>query len=187
METTRSFIALEISNPIQKELARLQQELQTANADIKWVKPTRIHLTLKFLGDVSPQLLTEVKTVISGLGLETPAFEIGIERLGAFPTSEHPRVIWVGIGQGKECSQRLAKNLEEKLQQLGFIPEKKPFQPHLTLGRVRSNHNRAQCTELLRNLSVAPIAMRADKLVLFKSTLTPDGAIYEPLHEVKLP
>ena len=164
----------------------MQQELQAAEADVKWVAPEGIHLTLKFLGEVSPELAAEIKKQLDELAKHQQRFELSINRVGAFPKIEYPRVIWVGIEHGAESTIKLAQALEEKLLNLGFLKEKRPFRPHLTLGRVRSSHNRQQLRELLQSVAVQPQTMSAQTIVLFKSTLTPQGALYGALHKIKL-
>jgi 2'-5' RNA ligase len=186
METVRSFIALELSPEIQTQLGQIQDELKKSDADVKWVNPSGIHLTLKFLGNLSLELIEEIKKILEQLAKEHQQFELKINCLGAFPKIEHPRVIWVGIEEGKDQSVKLAQELEERLIKLGFLPEKHPFKPHLTLGRVRSGRNRDQLKKLLTSFTFAQKTMQAEKLILFKSTLTPQGAIYQPLHQAKL-
>jgi 2'-5' RNA ligase len=186
LETVRSFIAIELGPEIQKELARVQNELKKSEADVKWVKPERIHLTLKFLGEVSPGLMEEVKKIIAQVVKNHKAFELQISQAGAFPKPEHPRVLWIGVKQGHEETVKLAQELEDALMRIGFQKEKRAFKAHLTLGRVRSAHNRNQLKELLQSVSVSPQTMRVEKLILFKSTLTPKGAIYQPLYEAGL-
>ncbi len=186
METVRSFIALELTPEIQEQLGRIQAELKKAGADVKWVKPEGIHLTLKFLGNVGLELLEEIKKLLEQLACAHKAFELKIGGLGAFPKIEYPRVIWVGIEQGFEQIIKLTQDLEEYLIKLGFLPEKRRLMPHLTLGRVRSAHNRTQLKELLLSTTFPQKAMQADTVILFKSTLTRQGAIYQPLYQAKL-
>lgn len=186
METVRAFIAVELEAKIQAQLEQIQDELKKSGADVKWVRPEGIHLTLKFLGSVSLELLEEIKKVLDRLVKTHKSFELDISQVGAFPTTGHPRVIWVGIGQGKDESIKLAQALEEGLIKLGFLREKRLFRPHLTLGRVRSGHNRNQLKSLLLSVKFLRRTMQAKKLILFKSTLTPQGAIYQPLYEANL-
>lgn len=186
METIRTFIALELTSEVQESLGWIQDELRKADADVKWVNPQGIHLTLKFLGDVSRQLLEEIKKVIEELAKKHQGFELNISRVGAFPKIEYPRVIWVGMEAGSEQAVKLAEDLEQRLIHFGFAKEKRPFKAHLTLGRVRSPRNRNQLKTLLQSVSVSQTTMLSEKITLFKSTLTPKGAIYEPLHQAKL-
>ena len=186
MESIRTFIALELAPEIQKHLGQIQAELKKSGADVKWVDPSRIHLTLKFLGNLSLKLLEEIKVIIDQLAREHKRFELKVSRVGAFPKVEYPRVIWVGIEGGSEQALRLAENLEQQLIHLGFLKEKRPVKAHLTLGRVRSARNRTQLKELLLSVTFPEKTMLAEVLTLFKSTLTPQGAIYQPLHEARL-
>ncbi|MFH1245638.1 MAG: RNA 2',3'-cyclic phosphodiesterase [Candidatus Omnitrophota bacterium] len=183
MEEIRSFIALELTPEIQEELARVQTRLKTTGADVKWVNPEGIHLTLKFLGEISPALLEEVKQILNALAPRHQCFELKITRLGAFPNEEHPRVIWVGTEPEKNRLTQIVQELAEGLINLGFFKEKRPFAPHLTLGRVRSPHNREQLKQALQTTSVEQKVMRVTAITLFKSTLTPQGAIYQSLHK----
>jgi 2'-5' RNA ligase len=186
MQMIRSFIALEISPEIQAQLGQIQNQLKKSDADVKWVNPQNIHLTLKFLGNVSPEMIEQIKKVITKLSQEHKHFELKITQLGAFPTIEHPRVLWVGIEQGFKPTIQLAKDLEERLIQLGFLREKRAFTPHLTLGRVRSNQNRKQLKQLLHSITFHPQTMPVQTIILFKSTLTPKGALYQPLYQTQL-
>jgi len=186
METIRTFIALELTPEIQEQLGHIQSKLKKSNADVKWVDPRGIHLTVKFLGDISLKLVDEIKKVISQTVKTHKCFQLGIKQLGAFPKIEYPRVIWVGIKQGFEQIIKFAQDLEEPLIKLGFLPEKRPLMPHLTLGRVRSANKRAQLKELMQSITFPQKAMQIDTVILFKSTLTPQGAIYEALYKAKL-
>ncbi len=186
METVRSFIALELTPEVHQELAQAQSQLKASGADVKWVNPEGIHLTLKFLGSVSMELIAKIEKTLDGLAKDHRAFQLELKNLGAFPKLEYPRVIWVGIEGNSEQSISLAQDLEKRLIKVGFLPEKRTFKPHLTLGRVRSNRKRNQLIKLLQSVTLTPKTMQAEKLTLFKSTLTPSGAIYQPLYSTSL-
>jgi 2'-5' RNA ligase len=113
-----------------------------------------------------------------------------ISCLGAFPKKEYPRVVWVGLSEGEEETKQIAEELENEICRLGIAKEKRPFSSHITLGRVRSAHNRSQLTERLnyleQNFPQGWPACKVDRITLFKSTLTPSGPIYEVLHEKSL-
>ncbi len=180
MQTFRTFIALELTSEIHDELDQLQQKLKAACADVNWVNPRGIHLTLKFLGSISLELIEEVKKTVEAAAKTYSCFTITLAALGAFPNQEYPRVIWVGIEDDNK-SKELAEDLKERLINLGFLPEKRDFNPHLTLGRARSSANRENLKELLTTLNVKKITTKLRTITVFKSTLTPSGAIYEPL------
>lgn len=161
----RAFIAVEISEGARTEVARLQETLITAGADVKWVEPRNLHLTLKFLGEVPEEKIPALTESLGRTAAETPPFSFSLQGVGAFPRMEHPRVIWVGVQEGKEQLVQLAEK----------VGGERPFSPHLTIGRVRSGARLAP----LPFKAGEPIL--ADRLVLFQSVLSPDGSIYTPL------
>ena len=187
METVRSFIAIPIDKRIQQTLKAIQDDLRKTGADVKWVDPQAIHLTLKFLGEVSlPQIETVKRILADGLN-QVHAFDCEVAGLGAFPNMNNPRIIWTGFKKGGEEMKSLAFLLETQLQSAGFPPEEREFHPHITLGRLRSDHNQFALIKLLKNYP-APLDFNqhVDKIILFKSTLNSSGPIYETLQEFPL-
>ncbi len=208
MDKMRVFIAIELSEDIKKELGELEDKLKSVGADVKWVKPEKIHLTLKFLGNINEKKPDQVKDVVERAGqikavnenkLEQvkaalndvssnhKPFKMGLFKLGCFPRLEHPRVIWVGIDAGCAEVEAIAGELEERLEGIGFPKEKRSFSAHLTLGRVRSPKGRKELVEKIKALDVKSSAlMEVSELVLFKSTLTRERSIYTALHKAGL-
>ena len=109
-----------------------------------------------------------------------------MDGLGAFPNLSRPRILWAGLKGGTDQMGKMANDVESMVCRLGFEPEKKRFRPHLTLGRVRNDRGLDDLTEYMKAYRVQPIRFRFDRLVLFQSTLTPQGAIYKRLHETML-
>lgn len=187
----RTFIAIELSDDIRDALAQAQSHLRYAGADVKWVEKHNIHLTLKFLGEISEEKAAEVAAVLDRVGVVTPSFELTTDGVGVFPTMDYPKVIWVGADKGAREAAALALKIDEALEKIGFEKEKRPFAAHLTIGRVRSGKNKAALVEKIRS-SQGPVAssrgpgQRISSVMLFKSTLTPQGSIYTKLHEAKL-
>ncbi|GAH12732.1 unnamed protein product, partial [marine sediment metagenome] len=143
-------------------------------AHVKWVEPDNIHLTLKFLGYITKEELEKVKLATREALRPFAPFEMGVARLGAFPKINYPRVIWMGINKGREVLKRIASNLEERLAIIGFVKEKRPFSPHLTLGRVKSSKGRERLIEALTKVEATNLGkMSADKVSIMKSQLTP--------------
>lgn len=185
----RLFIAIELPEEIRNLLANLQSQLKTSGADVKWVEPQNIHLTLKFLGEVDDHKLNEVIRIIEYITENINPFYIHLYSLGAFPKMNFPRVIWVGIDKGDVQAKEIAKSLEEKMAKIGIPRENRPFSSHITIGRVRSAFNRDKLAKNLDNLAYnfAEIPeFLVTKITLFKSTLTPKGPIYEALKETYL-
>jgi len=185
-ETLRTFIALELSPEIRQELSKIQKELKKSGADAKWVKPENIHLTLKFLGNTPVDKIPLINNLLQETANQCKSFDISISDLGVFPRIESPRVIWVDINQGKEELIKFAGEIENKLSDLGFIKEDRPFQTHVTLARIKSSLNRLNLAEKLKAINPPPLSQRVDKITFFKSTLTPQGPVYEILKEITL-
>jgi len=187
MITIRSFIAIELSNNIKQELAGLIEKLKTSGADVKWVNPENIHLTLKFLGYISPEKIEAVKKVLDSIKGKFTPFKITLSGVGAFPKLSYPRVIWVGMQDGQDDAKRIYALLEAELEKAGFKKEERAFSPHLTIGRVRSGKNRQDLKSAIENLKFSPEnTQTVEHLTLFKSALTPKGPVYTSLYEARI-
>ena len=182
MEKIRSFIAIEIPPWALAQIGQLQEELRHLKADVQWVRPENIHLTLKFLGAVSEEVLEKITLALSPVLSSRELFDLHIRGFGCFPSSRHPRVLWLGIDRGTEQISPLQEAIEKKAAELSFSPERRPFTPHLTIGRVRSFQGKgalAQAIETHKNIEIG--SFRAKEVFLYQSELTPSGAIYKKL------
>lgn len=189
----RLFIALPLPTEVEQALDRLLDDLRQRSRDVKWVPAKNIHVTLKFLGDTEEKLLDKIRVAIDEAAAPYQPFRTTLDRIGAFPNMRRPRVIWVGGSEpiadpqgGNADVARLARDIDHKMRKLRFEKEKRPFKPHLTLGRVRQSRRVDDLAEYLQTLQLEPIPVTLDRIALFKSTLTPKGAIYERLHETRL-
>lgn len=178
----RAFIAVDLSGEIKDRLAKVQAGLEASRADVKWVEPENIHLTLKFLGEISEDQAIKVKQILDGVASGFKPFEITLSGIGAFPKLDYPRVIWIGIEKGKAESEEIAKKLEEELLAAGFPKDARPFSAHITIGRVRSAKNKEALKEAVSSTSPQPIAQKVSSVILYQSTITSKGPIYTPLH-----
>ena len=182
----RLFIAWPLSQEIEQELGRISFLLKQKGGRVSWVAPTNIHLTARFLGDTDEKLVCEIGALMDKVAATSTPVECTLDRLGAFPDLKRPRVIWVGFGPNTEPLAKMSDALERGAQELGFAPETKRFRPHLTLGRVKDADRLEGLMMAVQQFRVTPMSFVFDRLVLFKSTLTPSGAIYERLHEARL-
>lgn len=182
----RTFIAVELDKEIKKVLSKIQDELKTTQADVKWVEPENIHLTLKFLGEVEENKIPKISQILKALSNQTKPFTIRLCELGTFPSPKYPRVVWIGITEGKTELLKLAELLEDSLVQLKFPKEKRGFSAHFTLGRVRSGKNKDVLCQKLNTIQVPGLRQEIKSITLFKSTLTPKGPLYEKLCEENL-
>lgn len=140
-----------------------------------------MHITLKFLGEIDEEKIKKIASLVKEIAGGYDSFEVSLKGVGCFPDAKRPRVLWVGVDQGSEKLCTIAHALEEGLTQYGFKKEKR-FHPHLTLGRTKK-----PCTvDAVLEKSIMTESFRVDAIVLFKSTLTPQGAIYKELERYPL-
>src|SRR5262249_20105479 len=132
----RTFIAIEMPKQIKAALARLQQDLRRAQADVSWTRQENFHLTLRFLGEVEERRLEALKQVCAESAAEFAPFTLRLGGAGVFPNLRRPRVLWAGLAGDVEIAAALQRRLEAGLVSIGFAPEDKAFSPHLTIGRV---------------------------------------------------
>ena len=184
VEMIRAFIAFDIdSDLVLKKLSEVQKALINTGADLKLVEPKNIHVTMRFLGDISP---TNVDAIYEEMKKITfKPFDIELKGLGAFPTLKYARVVWVGIQKGAQELKSVFDQLEPRLQRLGFRPDPKGFSPHLTIARVKSGRNKAELARHIEEMANYECGIiKAEYLRLKKSVLTPKGPIYSTLKEV---
>lgn len=177
----RTFIAIEIPPAVKTALAAMQTELRRAAADVAWTKPENLHLTLRFLGEIEERRLQTVKRVCDEAAATVPPFVLRLNGGGVFPNLRQPRVLWAGLAGEIEMAAQLQSRLEQALTAQGFAPEDKPFNPHLTVGRVKSQQNARQVAALAEIQSLPEIAFEVREIVLMKSDLHPTGARYTAL------
>ncbi len=182
-ESIRSFLAFDLEAEIVvRRLAAMQKLLAQTGADLKLVEPQNIHMTIRFLGDITPAMVEKVFEEMKKI--KFAPFEVRINGLGAFPNIRYPRVLWAGITEGADQLKSVFNQLEPHLRNLGFAPDEKGFSPHLTVARVRSGANKAELANLVANNADYSFGtVKAACLRLKKSDLTPRGPIYSTLRE----
>lgn len=190
MARLRTFIALELSSGVKARARQLVDRLRITDSKINWVQPENMHLTLKFLGDVPEIETPEICRCVAKAAATIEPFEIVFRGAGAFPTAEHPRSLWIGVQDGTEYLLELQAAIEDALyNDLGFAKERRRFQPHLTIGRVKhaGGAEGKRLAELIEqnadfdgNLSVV------DEVVTFASFLGREGPTYQALDHAPL-
>lgn len=190
MTVIRAFIAIDLPKPIQDRLADILEQVRTPDTKaVRWVPAQNIHLTIKFLGDVSPSNLDLLRNLLKVEVSRFRPFEICVGNLGAFPSVRRPRVIWVGV-EAPPTLAALQRAIETETVRLGYAVEDRPFSPHLTLGRVAHNatpDDVRKVADILVGLKVGELGRAIiDSVRLFRSDLQPGGAIYTPLYTTYL-
>jgi 2'-5' RNA ligase len=177
----RLFIALPLPREIEEELGKIIFVLKQKGGRVKWVAPKNIHLTVKFLGEVENDKVEDIKKAVTTIAGKYPIIKGRINQLGGFPNLSRPRVIWVGLEGEIERIMALVEEVEAAMERLGFAREEKKFSPHITLGRIKESYGIGDLVNLLKSHQTAPMELALDNLVLFQSTLTPQGPIYKSL------
>ena len=187
-KTLRTFVAVEIAEPIRAKAADLIAQLDGTAAEVNWVETHNLHLTLKFLGDVHQRDVLDVCRAVSTGAAQVEPFNLEIRGAGAFPNAARPRTVWIGAGQGEPQMVALHDRIEQALAKLGFREEHRRFQTHLTIGRVRgAGSGILELGERLQQKADVLIgAMTVQKATVFSSTLTPAGPIYEVVGTARL-
>jgi 2'-5' RNA ligase len=183
----RSFVAVDIPDSVKNELEKIGELLrrEIPGARMRWSRPSGVHLTLKFLGDVSESDLPNIKTALAQVGARHNPFSLVVGGLGCFPNARQPRVVWVGVQEEGGVLAALQRDVEKSLAPLGFKPEKRAFHPHLTLGRARRDIRHSDqrlLGELTASMPAEGLAqVRVESFRLMRSDLQPDGAVYTSL------
>lgn len=187
--SVRAFVAIELPSILLKRIEELQETLKKevkGTRSVSWPRPEGIHLTLKFLGDVEETRIEDISTALTGASSGFKSMRLKAGGVGCFPTQRNPRVIWVGLSHSEEL-ERLQNNIEEAAAGLGFEKEDRPFKPHLTLCRIKSPEDgRILGHSIEKFKDFIDIDFVARDLVLFKSQLSPRGAVYTALKRISL-
>ncbi len=172
--SVRAFVALELGEPLRQALGELQQRLGPTLGAIRLVKPEGIHLTLRFLGQTSPEQVRALGPPLAAAARACPRLEARVRGVGTFPDRGRPGVLWVGVELPPEALE-LQRTCERAALAAGFAAEERPFRAHLTLGRWRERAPRPALPET----DLGPTQLHS--LVLFRSETAPAGAVYTPL------
>jgi 2'-5' RNA ligase len=175
----RLFLAVALTDADRQKLDHIRRHLASARADVKWVEAENLHLTLRFLGEVSSGRVGQIEDVVQPVVQALPMPQVCLGGLGTFPPNGPPRVVWCGFQRGTEALRRLVQKLSDVLTGLGFEPEQRRYTPHVTLGRVRSRRNSDVLRHAIETMpAVAFDDFTAHEIVLIESQLSRSGARY---------
>lgn len=183
MSLVRLFIAVGLPTSTQDSIQSFTLKLREAVGPdlVRWVAPHNVHLTLKFLGDVSPANLEAIQAMLGRQALQERGFSMSVGGLGAYPSIRRPRVIWIGL-RAPEALRSLQQGLDTAAEMLGFQKEQRPFSPHLTIGRVDQHASSDGLRDLRAKLEGTQIdeigIVSVNAIRLFRSELQPAGAVY---------
>lgn len=189
-KSNRLFVALWTNAEAVRELGKVQQRLNErfTNEKIGWSRPEQLHLTLRFFGNIPTSLTSEVSKAIRSSTEGIPPFKCSLQELGYFPSSKAIRVIWAGIEEKFGMLQKLYMRLVENTAQFGNAPDKRTFQPHLTIARIKSrNSPRQMLVKAIEAVQIPPsIDWTVSQICLVQSELTSGGSRYSTLESFPL-
>ncbi len=192
MDTSRLFIAAELTDEQKRALTKLLKGLQTGmqftKAHPAWVDQNNLHLTIKFLGNVPSEKIPKIIKSIEKITNNTQQFPLRIRGLGVFPNKQQPTVAWVGVAKGKKHFIDLHNQIENALKPIGFSLDKLPYQPHITLARIKSMRGKVELINILdSHQKMSELAVDTlQEISLYSSESIPDGTQYTKLHSWKL-
>ncbi|MEA3385709.1 MAG: RNA 2',3'-cyclic phosphodiesterase [Thermodesulfobacteriota bacterium] len=177
----RTFLAIDLPSTQRKILEKHQGRWKSAKADVRWIYPSNIHLTLKFLGEIQESSKERVIVACKEVCCLHRGFSLFVNDTGIFPNLRRPRILWIGIGGETDLLCKLQNSIETALEEKGFPREDRAFTPHLTVGRVRSHRKLSRLLEVFLKDKIAIEPFIVKEVIVYKSQLTPRGPLYSPL------
>jgi 2'-5' RNA ligase len=178
----RLFVAINLDEILKKQLSIILEDFRKEEFSVKWVEANNLHITLKFLGDTPEEKIKDLKEALKNITYRPFSFKL--KDLGCFPGTKQPRVVWLGISEGKDDLLNLNMSLENTLEKQGFPKESKNFKCHITLGRVKKFKKIYSFEKLLEKVKLVDfIEQKIEHIDLMKSNLYPSGPVYEILEQ----
>jgi 2'-5' RNA ligase len=174
----RLFVAIEIDAEIRKRIEEFVSRLKPTVANVRWVRPEGMHITLKFLGNVADEREPSIEHALRRI--QAARFSITVHKIGVFPNPKSPRVLWAGTEAGPEMAH-LAERVDEQMADLGFDREKRAFAPHITLARFGERRKEANLSSVLSDPQHSFGTMTTKEFHLYQSKLSPQGSRYSKL------
>ena len=183
--TVRSFIAIELPQQVRRQVAALQRELRVTKPKVSWTREDKLHLTLKFFGDVEQRKMNRLKATLQELATEVTGFQFKIAGVGLFPNARKARILWLGVEDPRDRLNDLYEKIRKQLINFDFSEENPKFKAHLTIGRVRASLSRDFVLNFLATRFEGGM-ITVNEFVLMQSELRTSGAVYTPLARIAL-
>jgi len=181
----RAFIAIPLPGDVKAQAREIQTQFRNTGLRLRWVKPHGMHLTLKFLGDIDQARVPAIETALQAAAGAGPPLTLAAKGIGVFPTVKKARVLWMGVAGDTPALHAIYGRLESQLETLGFKPEKRRFNAHLTLARAKGRLDPARLVGAMEAIGrFDPVPFEAREIVLYHSDLKPDGAVHTKLAAV---
>lgn len=186
MDPVRTFLAIPLPDNIKEYLVNYSKPIMDRNDRINWVKKDNIHITIGFLGDTRPDVIDEQAEGLGKILADYPAINMGLTDTGIFPHANSPRVLWIGAMPYDKTLIVMVDVVKDHLRSLGYELDNRKFQPHITLGRVKSISRKSVFIHDFLSSEVRDMSFPVAEIKWFESELTSTGAIYKELKTFKL-
>ena len=175
----RVFIAIDISEEARSKAASYVDLLKRAarGQRVGWERSEKLHLTIKFLGDIDDRQLNDVEQAVNKVAAEVSAFRLELSGTGRFPPKGDPRILWLGVIDDGD-SLAISSSLDRELSNAGFEPEKRRFSPHLTIARLREPRLSRDLAAVHENNEFEPVGFEVREIIIYESKLLPTGSVY---------
>jgi len=182
----RTFFCIPMASAHRASIASIAERIRAATSTrASWVRPENYHVTVRFLGEIDPMLTVDLDRIAGQVVGRLEPFTMTLDRVGAFPSTDRARVLWVG-GETPVAFIELVRSLEERLRSIGFEPDRRGPEAHVTVARVKGRPDRG-LVRTIEDLELEePLVAQADRIVLMESRLTSSGAVYSPLFETPI-
>ncbi len=188
-DKVRCFIAVELSDDAREEVQRLIEAVSELEIrGVRAVRPGGVHVTLRFLGDIERDAVHNAIAAIRASAPQSRPFDLSLADVGAFPNTRSARVLWVGVSGDTDRLGELHERVEDELADAGFRRDRRRFNPHITVARLRervSGSDRRRVVDTASSVGHGRVAFRVEAVTLFQSTLHPEGSIHTPLCRVR--
>lgn len=178
----RLFVAIELSEEVRATLVEVQSGLRRWSKTVRWVDPSQLHLTVKFLGEAAESTESAIRTGLDRCAASSSAFDLTLTHAGCFPPRGPVRIVWVGAEEPSGALESVVGAVETETERLGFAREPRPFSPHLTVGRVREDSSAGKLRGEVVGGVVRAVSQSVESLTLMSSTLSAKGSSYSVVH-----
>jgi len=174
----RLFVAILLDDEVRAALGRVQQQLSPACSGVRWVRQDQLHITAKFLGEVPDRDVAGVSKALERAATQLAPFEMTLKGCGCFPPRGAVRIVWAGIQEPSGSLLRSVEAVEGGLTEIGFPRERRPFSPHITIGRVKHDPSGGSWRPAVSEFEFPALAQPVEKITLMSSVLSPQGPTY---------
>lgn len=182
----RLFVAWLLNDSVIAALSRIQTTLTNSCDGVRWINPQQLHLTVKFLGDVSDSQAPGITEAVARGAARCKAFTLSLNGCGCFPPSGPVRIVWIGVRESTGMMMQSAKNILDALEEVGVEPEQREWSPHITIGRLRDDRSHGSIRSAIETNSFDSIEQPVRSVSILSSVLSNQGPTYTTIHTTDL-